>query len=460
VQISCWSRIRGVLAAFGRSDRANIAVIFAIACVPMIAAVGSAIDYTRANAARSSMQAALDSTALMVAKDLSSGAITTSQVTTKAQAYFTALYTNKNAQSVTIAATYTAATGNAAATVAVNGSGSITTNFMKIAGFPTVGFNSSSTSTWGTSLLRVALALDVTGSMANYGKLAAMQTAAKSLVTQLASLAKSNGDVYISVIPFEADVNVGTSNVNAGWLRWDLWDPSNYSDSRYPWNTYCNNGYWLTRAQCVGHGYTWNRTVGTPSRSLWNGCVTDRDQSYDTTSTVPSASATQFVADQEQSCPSVAIVPLTYNWTTINNAIDALTAQGGTNQPIGLHWAWLSLLQQDPLNAPAESQAGATYQKVILLFTDGLNTGNRWYGNFSSTSTEVDTRMQTLCTNIKASGVTIFTVQIDTEGVGQSAVLPACASSSSNYFLLTAASQISAAFSQIGTSISKLRVAK
>ena len=95
--MAIWSRMQGKLAEFARSDRANIAVLFAITCVPIIGFVGMALDYTRANAARSSMQAALDSTALMVARDLTSGTITTSQVSTKAQAYFTALYTNTDA---------------------------------------------------------------------------------------------------------------------------------------------------------------------------------------------------------------------------------------------------------------------------------------------------------------------------------------------------------------------------
>jgi hypothetical protein len=39
-------------------------------------------------------------------------------------------------------------------------------------------------------------------------------------------------------------------------------------------------------------------------------------------------------------------------------------------------------------------------------------------------------------------------------------VLPACATDSSKFFMLTQASQIAAAFSQIGTQIAKLRVAK
>jgi Flp pilus assembly protein TadG len=459
METSVCSRIRSALAEFGRSDRGNIAVIFAIACVPLISFMGAAIDYSRANAARSSMQAALDSTALMVSKDLSEGLITISQINAKAQAYFAALYTNTNAQSVSINATYTAASGSNGSTVVVNGSGSITTDFMKVVGFPNMNFNTTSTAAWGTSLLRVALVLDNTGSMNDYNKIGALQTAAKNLVTQLSGLAKNNGDVYISVIPFEIDVNVGTSNVNASWLRWDSWDPSNYPNSRSPWQTWCSGGYWLTLAQCQGRGYTWNHSVGSPSYSQWNGCVTDRDQNYDVDATAPTSKSTQFIADQDQACPAATILPLTYNWSDVNNTINSMTANGATNQTIGLQWGWFSLLQRSPLNAPAEA-ASSTYQHIIVLFTDGLNTGDRWYGNFSSQSSQVDTRMKTLCDNIKASGVTIYTVQIDTDGAGQSAVLPYCASGSSNFFMLTQPSQIAAAFAQIGTSISKMRVAK
>jgi hypothetical protein len=157
--------------------------------------------------------------------------------------------------------------------------------------------------------------------------------------------------------------------------------------------------------------------------------------------------------------PGAAILPLTYNWNSVNSTINAMSPSGATNQTIGLQWGWLSLLQQSPLNAPAET-VGNSYQHIIILFTDGLNTGDRWYGNYSNQSSQVDTRMKTLCDNVKATGVTIYTVQIDTDGAGQSAVLPYCASSSSNFFMLTQPSQIAAAFSQIGTQISKLRVAR
>ena len=126
------ARINKTLAAFGRSEHGNIAVLFAIAAVPILSFVGAAIDYTRANSARSSMQAALDSTSLMLAKDLQDGKITAADIATKASAYFTALYTNTDARSVTVSATYTASTPQGS-TIVVNGSGNVPTEFMKIA---------------------------------------------------------------------------------------------------------------------------------------------------------------------------------------------------------------------------------------------------------------------------------------------------------------------------------------
>jgi len=81
---------------FAKANEGNIAVIFAIAILPVLCLVGAAIDYSRANKARTSMQAAMDSSALLLSMDLAQGLFTTSEINTKAQAYFAALYTNKD----------------------------------------------------------------------------------------------------------------------------------------------------------------------------------------------------------------------------------------------------------------------------------------------------------------------------------------------------------------------------
>jgi Flp pilus assembly protein TadG len=49
-----------LIGRFRRDQRGNIAVIFGIACVPLISAVGCAIDYTRATQIQSKLQAAID----------------------------------------------------------------------------------------------------------------------------------------------------------------------------------------------------------------------------------------------------------------------------------------------------------------------------------------------------------------------------------------------------------------
>jgi Flp pilus assembly protein TadG len=446
---SITSCVRAAARRFIGAKEGNIAVIFAIAAIPLISFVGAAIDYTRANSARSSMQAALDSTALMLAKDLSDGTITTAQINTKATAYFTALYTNTDAKSVAVNATYTAST-SMGSTIAVTGSGMVTTDFMKVAGFPNLGFSTSSTSAWGNVRMRVAMALDNTGSMAQAGKMPALKTAAKSLIDQLSALAKNPGDIYISIIPFAKDVNMDASNYNQPWIDWTDWDAANG----------CSSSSYTTQSSCQSHGKTWN-----VDHTKWTGCFTDRDQDYDTKNTTPTATnvSTLFPAEQYQYCKSNSnpylqpIVPLSYSWSSLKTSIDNMEPTGNTNQGIGLAWAWMTLGTDLPFNAPAKDP-NYTYKDAIILLSDGLNTQNR----YSSNASQIDARQKLLCDNAKAppNNITIYTVQVNTGGDPTSQVLKYCASGTDKFFLITNASQTVAAFNSIGTSLSKLRVAR
>jgi Flp pilus assembly protein TadG len=278
--------LRSAASRFAGANEGNLAVIFAFALVPILTFVGAAIDYSRANSARSSMQAALDSMALMLSKDLSQGVITPSQIDAKAQAYFAALYTNTDAKSVSVNATYTAST-SMGSTILVNGMGTVNTDFIKVAGFPNINFNTSSTAAWGNVRMRVAMALDNTGSMAQDGKIGALRTAASNLIDQLSALAKTPGDVYISVIPFAKDVNVGNANYNQNWIDWTDWDAANGS---------CSNNNYSTKSTCLTNNKTWTAD----NHNTWTGCVTDRTQPYDAQNTVPAIAnvATLFPADE------------------------------------------------------------------------------------------------------------------------------------------------------------------
>ncbi|XIA63175.1 pilus assembly protein TadG-related protein [Bradyrhizobium sp. TZ2] len=449
-----FSRVRAAASRFAGAKDGNIAVIFAIAAVPVISFVGAAIDYTRANSARSSMQAALDSTALMLGKDLTDGKITASQITEKADAYFKALYTNTEAKSVAVNATYTLPSGGKPATILVNGSGSVTTDFIRVAGFPKIDFGTSSTAAWGNVRMRVALALDVTGSMDNDGKMTAMKPAAKALIDQIAALAKNPGDVYVSLIPFAKDVNVGASNYNESWIKWTDWENANPN-----WGS-CSNSSYTKRSTCKSNGHVW-----TPDHTRWNGCVTDRDPDYDTKNTTPtsdsSTPSTKFYAEQYNACPA-QLMPLTYDFAALKTKVDSLVPNGGTNQTIGIAWGWQSLTQGVPLNAPAEDP-NYTYKKVLIVMSDGLNTQDRWPSHGDGQTQfngAIDARQKVQCDNIKAQDITIYTMHVNTNGDPTSAILKYCASGSDKFSTVTSSSQIAAAFAAIATSLSKLRVAK
>ena len=146
---------------------------------------------------------------------------------------------------------------------------------------------------------------------------------------------------------------------------------------------------------------------------------------------------------------------LNYNWTAMNTLVDSMQPNGNTNQPIGLVWGWQSLVGGGPLVAPLTS-SDYTYQKIIILLSDGLNTADRWYSYQSS----IDARQEKTCANIKAANVTIYTVQVNTGGDPTSTLLKNCASTTDKFFMLTTANQIASTFTAIGTNLTQLRVAK
>jgi hypothetical protein len=405
------------------------------------------------------MQAALDSTALWVSKDDAAGNLTAAQVTTKAQAYFNALYNNKGADNIAVTATYSN-NNTLGQNIVLTGSGSIATQFMKLAGFPNMTFNTTSTAAWGMTRMRVALALDVTGSMQFDGKMDAMKKAAKSLVDTLNGLAKTADDVYISIIPFAQMVNVGVTNKNADWVKWDQFGACSGSSyvSRF-----------ASRSSCQANGGSW---TSSSNKNYWTGCVIDRDQPADTTKDAPAANATNFpaaysVQNGTDVCPA-QILPMTSaysnsNVTTLKNKINDLDPNGGTNQAIGMAWAWHSLQTGASLNTPSKD-SNYQYTDAIILLSDGLNTIDRWYGNGSDPSPQVDARQKLLCDNIKTpeTGKTapiIYTIQVNTDGEAESAVLKYCANSG-NFYPTTTASGIASAFTAIGTSLAKLRIAR
>jgi Flp pilus assembly protein TadG len=166
-----FARMRTLIAAFRSDKRANTAIIFALAALPLVSAVGCVVDYSMASMIDTKLQAAADaatlasisnnSPILATAKSMS-GNGTVSGSATYVQNFYgaeTSSFTgvtysgsvSKTGQSITATMTY---------------SYQVPTSFMKILGYPNITVTGSSTASYSLPVyINFYLMLDVSGSM-------------------------------------------------------------------------------------------------------------------------------------------------------------------------------------------------------------------------------------------------------------------------------------------------------
>jgi Mg-chelatase subunit ChlD len=389
--------------------------MFALAIVPIIGLVGAAVDYSRGNAARTAMLAAVDATALMLSKDAAT--MTPAQVQSKAIAYFTSQFNRPEVANLQVAATV-ASPQAGSFTLTMTASGNVPTTFTRLLGQTRLDISSSADVKWGIKKLELALVLDNTGSMAQSGKLTQLKAAAHNLLTTLQNAAKQPGDVKVAIVPFDTTVKIGTGYKDQFWIDY---------------------------------------TVKNIQKNNWTGCVIDRDQSNDVLDTTPVAGSIHTLYPAAQ-CGSqlTSMIPLTdildqTGWTNLNNKIDAMRASGNTNVTIGLAWGWHALTSNLPLTEG--SDPAPDKDKVIVLLTDGTNTQNRW----STSESQIDARTALACTNVKAANIKIYTVRVID---GNATLLRDCASKPTMYYDVQQASQLNAVFSSIAQNLANLRIAK
>jgi Flp pilus assembly protein TadG len=423
-----------VLARFWQNRDGGVAPFLALAAIPLMGFTGAAIDYSRASAARTAMQSALDATALNLSRTAQGQ--TGEQIQGQAQQIFNALFVRPEVQDASVQ-TVLSSPQQGSFVLNVTGSGTVKTLFSGLIGHPQVTFSAKSEVLWGIKKLNLALALDNTGSMSSSGKMTALKSAAHNLIDTLKAAEKQTGDIKVSIIPFAVDVNVGTDKVDATWIDWEDWEAANGD---------CSKSSYHSKSSCSSNGGAW-----TPkNHSAWNGCVNDRDQNNDVMNTpTGSGAATMYRAHQASACPT-AMTTLSTDWTAMHTKIDAMTPSGNTNVTIGLQMAWQTLSNNDPFNAPAPAP---DLDKVIILLTDGENTKNRW----TTSSSAIDARTQKACDNAKAANVKLYTVRVID---GNATLLKGCASKPDMYYDVDQADELNGVFSSIAQNLANLRIAK
>ncbi|OJV04463.1 MAG: hypothetical protein BGO20_19875 [Bosea sp. 67-29] len=421
--------LRDTLNRFRRDRSGNVMMIFGLALVPLMGVVGVAVDYSRASNARQALNAAIDSAALMAARDAQK--LTDAQLTARVNAWL------KDSLPADVKSEFSTATvtiDRTARTVKIVANANVPATVARVIGTQQIAVSSSGQSTWGLNTIELALVLDNTGSMSSSGKMTALKQASLDLIQIMKDATQETDQIRISIVPFSTRVLLDTSLKNSSWLRWDQTQ------------TTCSN-YW-----------PYSCTTKTITKNTWQGCVTDRDKSYDVSDgDGASTNATMYPADFcDTYSPSsqAKILPLTSDWTALTSRVNAMQPTGATNITIGAIWGMATLSPSDPFTG-AKPASTPRLKKYMILLTDGDNTKNRWDGNGSSSSSAVDGRTTLACTNIKSAGVTVYTIRVMD---GNATLLRNCASDPSMYYEVTSASQLSPIFKAIASEISQVRL--
>lgn len=180
-------------------------------------------------------------------------------------------------------------------------------------------------------------------------------------------------------------------------------------------------------------------------------------------------------------CTLQPVIRLTTDTASIKTGIANMKAISETNIPLGLMWGWHALTPNAPF-ADGTPYGTPHTRKIVILMTDGENTANdsgdgndSYYSGLgyiwqkmlnltgSSTSTQrtaaMDSRLSTLCTNMKAKNIEIYTIRVEVTS-GTSTLLRNCASSPDRFFDVQNVSNLGVAFDAIAGSISNLRISR
>ncbi len=428
------------LRAFLGDTSGNISLLFGLSLLPLMAATGSAIDYSRASDARTQLQIALDSTALAMAKR--SATLSLAQLTSESETYFRAIYKERHGF---IPAPLTVTRDSKALRVESNGP--LQTTFMQLMGQTVVDIAARADAGLSQKKVELVLALDNTGSMSRLSKMDELKKATRNLLNAAEAVAPmGSGLMKVALIPFDTQVRVEASTYRSQpWLAFQD-DPAASSSALAD-----------IRPQMK-------------TRAAWNGCIGDRNLGYDANDR-PASLGTPESLHPAVGCGTGSLAkvqPLTDNWSALRGVADTMRPSGCTNITIGARFGLAALSPTGPI-AGGVPFGTADVDKYLVILTDGDNTQNRFKDacNVPGSNTEIDARTTSICNEIKAKSsrrdgrgnpipdVKVFTVRVME---GNRALLESCATGRAYYKEVNDASQIDAVFKDIIREITALRL--
>jgi Flp pilus assembly protein TadG len=472
---------------FWRDHRGNVAIMFALAAVPVVGAMGAALDYSLANSYRTDMQKALDSAALAVSKVMPLEQEALDKI---AMQYFTASLGNHSLTNIKL--TVVPEQGHAK----LHATGDYMPSMASLFGIDKFEVGVNSEARWGIGKVEVALVLDQSLSMDQSGRIDALRAATLQFLTVIKATAKNPGDAKVGIVAFDGMVNTGyTYSTRPNWVRFDWWDEnegscdkgnhSNRTDCVAHW--YCSKSSYSSKNSCQNNNGTWKQAQWTieNKNGNWKGCVYDRYQKdpnnntivldYDVNDTAPDQThpyghasetveqrKTKYPAAKCYSNPPVqAMTALTDDWATLEQRAKKLDSTGYTNITIGLTWGW-HMLSNTAVFTEGAAYGTADLTKYVILMTDGYNTKNIFKEpNACPTNgpecPDMDPRTLLACDNIKAAKIQLYTVRLIN---GNESLLKGCATSPSMYYDVKSTADLASAFKDIASQIASLHLSK
>lgn len=168
-------------------------------------------------------------------------------------------------------------------------------------------------------------------------------------------------------------------------------------------------------------------------------------------------------------CPP-KMTSLSNDKATIDAGIDALDVQGNTYINLGAVWGWRMLSPRwrgywggdmNTNNLPYDYNQ-PLMTKAAVIMTDGQNFA---YPGFAlqdgvPNNASLDTRLTTTCTEMKARGITVYTVVFDANSAALKTLMRNCATSSAHFFDSPSEAALRKSFRAIGDSLTNLRISK
>lgn len=406
--------IRKAANSFMKDRRGNIALMFGLLLFVIVGAAGVAIDLQRSSMIRSAVHEAADAGVLAAARYKANhpNADNTELTSVARRAFDNAMRKGLSPEIRSFAVSF----DSAAETFALDVVGVSKTLLMGVLGqdYSNVGARSE-VKLGKPALLEVAMALDVTGSMNQKGKISALRNSAKDLIESL--FLSDEADVKIGIVPFAQYVNVGAAYAGRSWIN-------------------------------------------VPPGPSWAGCVGSRDYPNNVEDDDYVAAAVPGL--HGIACPD-PLTPLSTDEDALKDKIDDLDANGWTYIPSGLMWAWSLLTPDEPFTEGisfAELREG-NGSKAIIVMTDGENTRAPDYPTHNSASEVLANDLtEELCINIKKQDILIYSIAFDVSDPDIRAILEACATSKSHYFDAKDASALADAFEAIATSLRNISLSK